>query len=57
MADVMIKCPRTGEPVSTQIGMDFDSFRSATMRDNVLGSCPACGEDHVWQKEDAFPDS
>ena len=57
MADVMILCPETGRAVPTGIGMSFDSFRSVTMRDNVLGSCPACGRDHTWQGEDAFPDS
>jgi hypothetical protein len=57
MADVMIRCPETGQAVQTGIGMDFKTFKKVTMRDNVLGSCPACGHDHLWQAEDAFPDS
>lgn len=57
MPDVMIQCPTTGTPVPTGIGMDFESFREVDMSDNTLGGCPACGGDHLWQKEDAFPDS
>lgn len=57
MADVMIKCPTTGQPVPTNIGFDFETFKNVTMKDNTLGHCPACGQDHVWQQEDAFPDS
>ena len=57
MADVMIKCPKTGVPVPTQIGMDFESFKSSEMTDNTFGPCPSCGEMHTWSKADAFPDS
>ena len=57
MADVMIRCPKTGEPVPTGIGLDYATFKNVTMRDNTLGNCPACGGDHVWQGEDAFPDA
>lgn len=53
----MIRCPTTDEPVPTGIGMDFETFRNVTMRDNVLSGCPACGGTHVWQGNDAFPDS
>lgn len=57
MADVMIRCPETGEPVPTGIGMGFDAFKSVAMNDNVIESCPSCGKRHVWQQEEAFPDS
>lgn len=57
MARVMIRCPETGNPVPTGIVMDFETFKTVTMNDNTLGSCPECGEDHVWQGSDAFPDS
>jgi hypothetical protein len=56
MANVMIRCPNTGQAVPTGIGMDFETFRQVTMRDNSV-RCRACGEIHVWQQEDAFPDS
>jgi endogenous inhibitor of DNA gyrase (YacG/DUF329 family) len=53
----MIKCPKTGEPVPTGIGMDFENFKTVKMSGNVLGNCPACGGSHTWEQEDAFPDS
>jgi len=54
MASVMIKCPNTGEAVSTGIAMDQAAFESSTLQENALGGCPACGGTHVWNKEDAF---
>lgn len=57
MADVMIKCPETGNPVPTQMDMGFETFAQLDMKDNVLGDCSECGGTHVWQKSDAFPDS
>lgn len=57
MADVMIKCPVTGEAVPTGIGINYESLRNVEMSDNVLGACPSCGGEHIWQGEDAFPDS
>lgn len=52
MARVMIKCPTTGEPVST--GMDMDSLEGVSLSNNTLRDCPECGQDHVWQGSDAF---
>ena len=56
MANVMIRCPKTGEAVPTGIAMEPDSWRSTQMSDNRI-QCSSCGEVHVWQKEDAFLDS
>ena len=53
MANVMIKCPNTGKLVPTGIGSDAQSFESSEMKEMTLGNCPACGDDHVWNKEDA----
>ena len=47
MATVMIRCPRTGSAVSTQIGAeaaDFERLPSVAARLH----CPACGEEHIW---------
>jgi len=57
MAAVMIRCPETGEAIPTGIGMPYEALKSVVMRDNTVVGCPACGGDHVWQGEDAFPDS
>ena len=35
MADVMIKCPETGESVATGIGMDYEAIKQVEMRGNV----------------------
>jgi transposase len=53
MANVMIKCPKTGKLVSTGISMDKKSFDTAKLVNNTVG-CPACGGKHVWSKEDAI---
>lgn len=54
MPEVIIKCPETGKPVRTGMVMDEQSFNTASLKDNVLIRCPACGKDHCWSKEDAF---
>lgn len=51
---LMIKCPETGKPVFTGIAIDAQSFASATMTDNTAVNCQHCGNNHKWQKEDAF---
>jgi endogenous inhibitor of DNA gyrase (YacG/DUF329 family) len=53
MAMVMVKCPNTGKPVPTGIGMSKESFASSTLESNSF-SCPACGSMHTWSKRDAF---
>lgn len=53
MANVMIKCPNTGQLVPTGLAMDAQSFASAKIGKNTIGNCPACGKKHVWKKEDA----
>lgn len=52
MARVMIQCPKTGRAVFTGIAMNAASFESSTLLRNTL-RCPACGEDHTWDKKDA----
>ena len=47
MAEVMIKCPRTGKYLSVGIRMDRASFESSRFEGNSV-SCPHCGEMHVW---------
>jgi endogenous inhibitor of DNA gyrase (YacG/DUF329 family) len=53
MSIVMIKCPQTGNAVSTGIEIEPDSFNSlpdisAHMR------CSACGDQHIWSKGEAW---
>ena len=53
MGAVMIRCPRTGRAVSTEIDTEPSEFSrlpevAARMR------CPDCGEDHIWTASEAW---
>jgi hypothetical protein len=55
MGAVMIRCPRTGRAVSTEIETELSVFNRlpvvpARMR------CPLCGEEHVWTASEAWLD-
>ena len=52
MANIMIKCPKTGKLVLTGISMDKKSFETAKLEDNTV-RCPACRGYHTWSKKDA----
>ena len=55
MGAVMIRCPRTGRPVSTAIETEpavFDRLPDVAARMN----CPLCGEEHVWRAREAWLD-
>lgn len=62
MPSLMIRCPNTDEVVQTGIRAsresleEVDSYSTDTYIDkyNMLTGCPACGETHVWHREDAF---
>jgi hypothetical protein len=51
----MITCPTTKQAISTGVNVDEAMFRNPTIvfQDNTM-QCPACGQFHVWSKEDAF---
>ena len=55
---VMIKCPKTGEPVPTGYELEPEYFHSpaSTMSSSILEKCPSCGETHTWSKSIAFID-
>jgi hypothetical protein len=53
MSAIMVKCPNTGQFISTGIETDQQSFRS--LPDVPAHSrCPLCGLEHVWWKREAF---
>ena len=54
MPRVMIKCSKTGKPVDTGMVFDKASFESSNLINNTIGRCPHCGENHTWNKEDAY---
>jgi hypothetical protein len=53
MAIVMINCPATGKPISTQHRASEVQFAAQTY-DNAAVRCAACGEIHRWSKADAW---
>lgn len=53
MRRVVIKCPQTGHMVFTGQSMDDASFQSASFSQETMKACPACGQTHVWSKQDA----
>ena len=53
MASLMIRCPNTGEPIST--GIETDQYSLQQIADvPSLTRCPICGLDHTWWKRDAW---
>jgi hypothetical protein len=52
MAVLMIKCPRTGQDISTGILTDPDSYQR-TPDTLAHTSCPHCGLEHPWWHKDA----
>ncbi len=56
MGEVMIKCPETGEDVPTGYSVAKRLFQLNEMSSNRLEACPACGQTHIWEKEDAWVD-
>jgi hypothetical protein len=53
MGTVMIRCPRTGRAVSTEIDTELTVFERLPYVSSRL-RCPACGETHVWTARDAW---
>jgi endogenous inhibitor of DNA gyrase (YacG/DUF329 family) len=52
VAELMIKCPKTGKYVRVEIQMDAATFASCSFEGNQV-PCPHCGETHVWGSKDA----
>jgi hypothetical protein len=53
MGTVMIRCPRTGDAVSTEINTEAGVFERLPDVASRM-TCPACGEVHVWTARDAW---
>jgi hypothetical protein len=53
MRKIMIKCPNTGEFISTGIETDLQNFRA--LPDVLAHSrCPLCGLEHAWWRREAL---
>ena len=52
MGTVVVRCPTTGEEVSTGISMDQATF-DTMYNSGQSFECPACGKTHTWEKKTA----
>jgi hypothetical protein len=55
MGAVMIRCPRTGQAVSTAIETEPAVFNRLPHVEARM-YCPRCGEEHVWTAREAWLD-
>jgi hypothetical protein len=53
MGTVMIRCPETGRPVSTEIETEPSVFERLPLVPSRL-RCPLCGLEHVWTAKEAW---
>ena len=53
MGTVMIRCPRTGQAVSTEIDTEPSVF-SRLPEVAARMFCPSCGTEHVWSAREAW---
>ena len=53
MGAVMIRCPRSGRAVSTEIETEPSVFSRLP---EVAGRmrCPVCGDEHIWSASEAW---
>ena len=50
---LMIRCPNTGQPIST--GIETDEYSLKQIEDVPASTrCPFCGLDHTWWKREAW---
>jgi predicted RNA-binding Zn-ribbon protein involved in translation (DUF1610 family) len=53
MSAVMIRCPVTGQAVSTQIETEPSVFETLPQVE-AHTLCPVCGQEHIWTRRDAW---
>ncbi len=53
MSSVMIRCPNTGQAVSTAIEVEPSVFRKLPKM-HARMHCPACGREHAWTTNSAW---
>lgn len=53
MSELMIRCPKTGKPISTGIHMDHEKFSSMPVFFST-SYCALCGGLHEWFARDAW---
>ena len=54
MNRIVIKCPNTGKLIYTGFAMDQATFSMLPIEEMDPIECPACHQQHRWQKKDAL---
>jgi hypothetical protein len=52
MGIITVRCPTTGQHVSTGVVIDAEAFAIVDFQGQRF-CCDACGEVHAWEKKDA----
>ena len=53
MAHILVRCPKTGQEVSTGLKTEWVMFETLPGIQMPL-TCPACGETHNWRPKNAW---
>jgi hypothetical protein len=53
MGVIMIRCPQTGDSISTGVEMEMAEFQRAPVFFSRV-RCPVCDQDHEWFAQDAW---
>ena len=53
MGTVMIRCPKTGRSVSTEIETEVSDFERLPYVE-AEARCPHCGQTHIWTRREAW---
>jgi hypothetical protein len=53
MATVTIRCPVSGDDVATDVVLDVEAYKTATLEDRQIW-CSSCDQWHQWTKKDTF---
>ena len=53
LKDIKFKCPVTDKEIVTNMNVEEENFDSIGLK-NIGYDCEHCGQNHVFQKEDAY---
>jgi hypothetical protein len=54
MTRLMMNCPETGKPIYTGIVLPKRMFDVIRMPATTISPCPACENEHAFQKDDVY---
>ena len=54
MPEIMIRCPDTGDAISTDLYTETVILETMPPKIALPIQCPACGRTHFWKRSDAW---